>query len=216
MSVLLMMLAAVLGLALLVLLLILLLLCVRTGIDVVGVNGEVSAEVRYGPVRIPVWPPPRRKKDQPSSEQQEDGYKPRKKRKKKKYRYSLNREELDIGELADFTRRLHSDLADTVQISRLRVRVVIGTDDAAKTGILLGESAALTGMIVPFLENTFDMKDYHVDVDADFEADHTEWAFTVFGSLRPLRVLWCLMRHSGELYRIYKRMIKKEEAITHE
>lgn len=216
MSVLLVILAAVLGLALLVLLLILLLLCVRTGIDVVGVNGEVSAEVCYGPVRIPVWPPPRRKKEQPSSEQQEDGYKPRKKRKKKKYRYSLNREELDIGELADFTRRLHSDLTDTVQISRLRVRVAIGTDDAAKTGILLGESAALTGMIVPFLENTFDMKDYHVDVDADFEADHTEWAFTVFGSLRPLRVLWCLLRHSGELYRIYKRMIKKEEAITHE
>ena len=60
MSVLLVILAAVLGLVLVVLLLILLLLCVRIGVDVVGVNGEVSAEVRYGPVRIPVWPPPRR------------------------------------------------------------------------------------------------------------------------------------------------------------
>ena len=55
-----------------------------------------------------------------------------------------------------------------------------------------------------------------MDVDADFEADHTEWAFTVFCWLRPLRVLWGLLRHSGELYRMYKRMIKKEEAITHE
>lgn len=216
MSVLLVILAVLLGLALLVLLLILLLLCVRTGIDMVGVNGDVSAEVRYGPVRIPVWPPPRRKKGQPSSEQQEDGHKPQKKRKKKKYRYSLNREELDIGELADLTHRLHSELTDAVQISRLRVRVVIGTDDAAKTGILLGQSAAVTGMIVPFLENTFTMQDYHVNVDADFEADHTEWAFTVFCWLRPLRVLWCLLRHSGELYRMYKRMIKKEEAKTHE
>ena len=216
MSVLLVILAAVLGLALLVLLLILLLLCVRTGIDIVGVNGDVGAEVRYGPVRIPVWPPPRRKKEKPSSEQQEGGQKPQKKRKKKKYRYSLNREELDIGELADLTHRLHSDLTDAVQVSRLRVRVIIGTDDAAKTGILLGESAALTGMIVPFLENTFTMRDYHVNVDADFEADHTEWALTLFCWLRPLRVLWCLLRHSGELYRMYKRMIKKEEAITHE
>ncbi|HIY12900.1 MAG TPA: DUF2953 domain-containing protein [Candidatus Agathobaculum merdipullorum] len=216
MSVLLVILAAVLGLVLVVLLLILLLLCVRIGVDVVGVNGEVSAEVRYGPVRIPVWPPPRRKKAQPPSEQQADEHKPRKKRKKKKYRYSLNREQLDIGDLADMTHRLHSELTDAVHISRLRVRVVIGTDDAAKTGILLGQSAAVTGMMVPFLENTFTMEDYHVDVDADFEADHTEWAFTVFGSLRPLRVLWCLLRHSGELYRMYKRMIKKEEAITHE
>lgn len=213
MSVLLVILAAVLGLALLVLLLILLLLCVRTGLDIVGVNGDVSAEVRYGPVRIPVWPPPRRKKEKPSSEQQEGGQKPQK---KKKYRYSLNREELDIGELADLTHRLHSELTDAVQVSRLRVRVIIGTDDAAKTGILLGEYAALTGMIVPFLENTFTMRDYHVNVDADFEADHTEWALTLFCWLRPLRVLWCLLRHSGELYRMYKRMIKKEEAITHE
>ncbi len=213
MSVLLVILAAVLGLALFVLLLILLLLCVRTGLDIVGVNGDVSAEVRYGPVRIPVWPPPRRKKEKPSSEQQEGGQKPQK---KKKYRYSLNREELDIGELADLTHRLHSELTDAVQVSRLWVRVIIGTDDAAKTGILLGESAALTGMIVPFLENTFTMRDYHVNVDADFEADHTEWALTVFCWLRPLRVLWCLLRHSGELYRMYKRMIKKEEAITHE
>ena len=213
MSVLLVILAAVLGLALFVLLLILLLLCVRTGLDIVGVNGDVSAEVRYGPVRIPVWPPPRRKKEKPSSEQQEGGQKPQK---KKKYRYSLNREELDIGELADLTHRLHSELTDAVQVSRLWVRVIIGTDDAAKTGILLGESAALTGMIVPFLENTFTMRDYHVNVEADFEADHTEWALTVFCWLRPLRVLWCLLRHSGELYRMYKRMIKKEEAITHE
>ena len=216
MSVLLVILAVFVGLVLFVLLLILLLLCVRTGIDVVGVNGDVSAEVRYGLVRIPVWPRPRRKKEQPPPEPQEDGQKPQKKRKKKKYRYSINREELDIGELMDFTHRLHSELTDAVQISRLRVRVVIGTDDAAKTGILLGQSAAITGMIVPFLENTFSMRDYHVDVDADFEADHTEWAFTVFCWLRPLRVLWCLLRHSGELYRMYKRMIKKEEAITHE
>ncbi len=216
MSVLLVILAVVLGIVSFALVLLLLLLSVRTGIEAVGVNGDISVEVRYGPVRIPVWPPPRREKGQPSAAQKEDGKKPWKKRKKKKYKYSLNREELDIGELADLTHRLHSDLTDTIRISHFRVRVVIGTDDAAKTGILLGQSAAVTGMIVPFLENTFDMQDYHVDVDADFEADHTEWAFTVFGSLRPLWLLWQLLRHSGELYRLYKRLIKKEEAIKHE
>lgn len=216
MSVLLVILTVFVGVVLFALLLIVLLLCVRTGIDVVGVNGDISAEVCYGSIRIPVWPLPRRKKEQPPPEPQNDGHKQPKKRKKKKYRYSLNREELDIGELVDFMHRLLSELTDAVQISRLRVRVLIGTDDAAKTGILLGESAAITGMIVPLLENTFSMRDYHVDVDADFEADHTEWAFTVFCWLRPLRVLWCLLRHSRELYRMYKQMIKKEEAITHE
>ena len=107
-------------------------------------------------------------------------------------------------------------MADTLRISRLRVRVLIGTDDSAQTGMLLGGAAAFTGMTVPFLENTFDMQDYHVDVDADFEAGHTEWAFTVFCSLRTLRLLLVLLRHRRELYSLYKRLIKKEEAIEHE
>ena len=36
----------------------LLLLGIRAGVEAVGVNGEVSVEVRYGVVRIPVWPRP--------------------------------------------------------------------------------------------------------------------------------------------------------------
>lgn len=216
MSVILWILAVLLGIVLLLFVLCILLLCVRMGVEAVGVNGEVSVEVRYGPIRIPVWPPLRQAKKQPSAVPQQDQPKPKKKRKKKKYKYSLNREELDVWEIVDLAQRLLSDWTDALRISRLRVRVLIGTDDAAKTGVLLGTSAALTGMIVPFLENTFDMKEYHVDVDADFEADHTEWAFTVFCSLLPLRLIWCLLRHSGELYRMYKRLIKKEEAIKHE
>lgn len=198
------------------LVLFLLLLSVRAGVEAVGVNGEVSVELRYGLLRIPVWPPPRHLKKQPAAEKPPGKTKPKKKRKPKKYRYSFNREALDVWEIVDLALRLLGELTDTLRFSRLRVRVLIGTDDAAKTGMLLGTSAALTGMVVPFLENTFEMKDYHVDVDADFEADHTEWAFTVFCSVRPLRVLWCLLRHAGELYRLYKRLIRKEEAIANE
>ena len=109
-----------------------------------------------------------------------------------------------------------SELADELRISRLRVRVRIATADAARTGMLLGGASALTGMLVPFLENTFEMRDYHVDVDADFEEEQTHWAFTVSCSLRPLRLLWVLLRHGRELYRLYKRLIRKEEAIEHE
>lgn len=194
----------------------LLLLGIRAGVEAVGVNGEVSVEVRYGVVRIPVWPRPRHLKPPAPEKKREEAPKPKKAHKRPKYRYSLNREELDVGELVTLAMTLLSEMADTLRFSRLRVRVLIGTDDAAKTGIFLGEAAALTGMIVPFLENTFDMQDYHVDVDADFEAGHTEWAFTVFCSLRPLRLLFVALRHGRELYSLYKRLIKKEEAIKHE
>ena len=209
-------LAVLLGIAALMLLLGLLLLWVRVGVEAVGVTGEVNVELRYGALRIPVWPRPKHLKHPAPKPKKPAHVKPKKKRKKPQYRYSLNRKELDFGELAALALTLLDEMADTLRISRLRVRVLIGTDDAAQTGMLLGGSAAFTGMTVPFLENTFDMQDYHIDVDADFEADHTEWAFTVFCSLRTLRLLLVLLRHRRELYSLYKRLIKKEEAIEHE
>ncbi|MDO5142415.1 MAG: DUF2953 domain-containing protein [Eubacteriales bacterium] len=204
-----------LGLPAALLVLALLLSWVRTGVEAVGVNGQVSVEARYGAIRIPVWPPPRhlRKKPEPAAPPPDEAA-PREK--KKKYVYSLNKEALDIGELLSLALTLLSELTDELRISRLRVRARIGTDDAARTGLLLGASAAISGILVPFLENTFEMHDYHVDVDADFESDHTEWAFTVYASLRPLRLVLVLLRHAGELYRTYKRLVKKEEAIAHE
>lgn len=198
-----------------VLLLFALALTVRTGIETYGANGAVSVELRYGPLRIPLWPPPKAQ----SREQAAEGAPPERKARKKakpRRKYRFDRAALDIGELLELALRLLDELAGTLRISRLRVRVVIGTDDAAKTGILLGQSAALTGMIVPFLENTFEMKDYRVDVDADFNAAHTEWAFSAFCSMRPVRLLFLLLRHAKELFGLYKKLIKKEEAITHE
>lgn len=67
MTALLWILAVLLGLLLLMLAVCLLLLCVRTGIEAVGVNGEVSVEIRYGPARIPVWPPPKREEAPPQT-----------------------------------------------------------------------------------------------------------------------------------------------------
>ena len=52
-------LAVLLGIAVLMLLLGLFLLWVRVGVEAVGVNGEVSVELRYGALRIPVWPRPK-------------------------------------------------------------------------------------------------------------------------------------------------------------
>ena len=193
-----------LGLVLLLFLLAAVLLLTRVGIEAVGATGEVIVELRYGALRVPLFPPPKhiarpqKRKDTPRSASAP------------KFRYTIDRSAVDWGELLDLLLTLLGELSDRVRISRLRVRVLIGTDDAAQTGILLGQSAAVTGMIVPFLENTFEMQDYRVSVDADFEADHTEWAFTVLCSARPVQLLWVMLRHGKALFRLYKRLVKKE------
>lgn len=192
--------------------LLLLLLSIRTGVEAVGVDGDISVEFRLGPLRIPIWPPPKHVRQTESPPAKKKSAAP----KKPKQTRVFNREAFDLEEVLSLAMTLLGELSDSLRISRLRVRVVIGTDDAAATGMLLGTAAAAAGMLVPFLENTFEMKDYHVNVDADFEADHTKWAFTVFCSLRPIRAVFILLRHGKELYGLYKKLIRKEEAIYHE
>ena len=199
-TVLLWILGILLGIVLLALVIVLVLLNIRAGIEAVGVTGEVSVEARYGPVRIPLYPRPRHLKKKKSEENE--------KKTSGKLGLSLPKDGLDVGEIAGTVRDFLSDLTDRLRISRLRARVVIGTDDAAQTGILLGQAAALCGIIVPFLENTFDMQDYHVSADADFNADHTEWAFTVNCSIRPISLVRVLLRHGKPMYKLYKKYFK--------
>lgn len=196
------------------LILLMLFLFVRTGVEAVGADGEVSVDLRWGVLRLPLYPPPGKKKESPKRKkhqkpkaEEEPSEKPSK---------SLNWAALDLGELLDFALRLLDELTDTLRISRLRVRILFGTDDAAKTGLLLGGASALCGMLVPFLENTFAMKEYSVSVDADFDALQTRWAFTLFCSLRPGRLFYILLRHGREIYGLYKKLIQKEEAISYE
>ncbi len=193
----------------------LLLMSASTGIEAVGVNGEVGADLRCGVLRVPIYP--RRKKGaEPGQGKLQKPKKPKKQKKTAKYKRVFNKEELDIGEILGIVMDILEELGGTLNISRLRVRILIGTDDAAKTGILLGYASALIGMAVPFFENTFEMKDYHINVDADFDADHTIWAFDTFLYVRPIRIISILLRHSPKLFRLYKRLFKKVEAETNE
>ena len=148
-TVLLWILGILLGIVLLALVIVLVLLNIRAGIEAVGVTGEVSVEARYGPVRIPLYPRPRhlkKKKEETEAEQKKS--EENEKKTSGKLGLSLPKDGLDVGEIAGTVRDFLSDLTDRLRISRLRARVVIGTDDAAQTGILLGQAAALCGIIV--------------------------------------------------------------------
>lgn len=197
------------------LLLFLLLMSVRTGVEAVGVDGEIAVDLRWGVLRIPIYPrtPKPPKEEKPEKEKPE---KAPKEKKPPKYRYSFNREAFELGEIIDVVLTLLDELTGTLRFSRLRVRVLIGTDDAAKTGMRLGQASAVIGMLTPVLENTFDMHDYQITVDADFDATTTTWAFTVFCSLRPIALLGVLARHGKEYWKLYKKLIKKEEATNYE
>ena len=190
------------GVVLLLALALLALLNIRARLEFVGVSGDMTLDAVYGPVRVPLWPRPRhlkRKKNRKEDETEQKG-----EEEPAGGRFSLAKGGLPFGEIADIVLDVLGDLTGSLQITRLRVRLVLATGDAAKTGILLGQTAALCGILVPFLENTFDLRDIHVRADPDFEKDKTEWAAEVFCAIRPITFIRIAFRHRKPLRRLYE------------
>ena len=164
---------------------------------------NIRARLEFvGPVRVPLWPRPRhlkRKKNRKADETEQKG-----EEEPAGGRFSLAKGGLPFGEIADIVLDFLGDLTGSLQITRLRVRLVLATGDAAQTGILLGQTAALCGILVPFLENTFDLRDIHVRADPDFEKDKTEWAAEVFCAIRPITFIRIAFRHRKPLRRLYE------------
>lgn len=186
------------------------LLSMRTGIEIVGANGEITIDLRYGIIRVPIFPLRKKKKAEPADSAPPSEPSP----KSKKSRWKFNRENLDIDEIWHLLFDICSELSGILRFSHMRIRVLIGTDDAAKTGMLLGYGSAFIGMAIPFFENTFDMRDYHINIDADFDAAHTVWACRVRCTARPIRMLYVILRHGKHLFQLYKKLLQKEEAVT--
>ncbi len=178
------------------------LLNIRARLEFVGVSGDMTLDAVYGPVRLPWWPRPRHLKKKKKKETDETGQKAEEKSAEGKF--SITKSGLPFGEIADIVLDFLGDLTGSLQITRLRVRLVLATGDAAQTGILLGQTAALCGILVPFLENTFDLRDIHVRVDPDFEKDKTEWAAEVFCAIRPITFIKIAFRHRKPLRRLYE------------
>ena len=128
------------GVVLLLALVLLVLLNIRARLEFVGVSGDMTLDAVYGPVRVPLWPRPRhlkRKKNRKEDETEQKG-----EEEPAGGRFSLAKGGLPFGEIADIVLDFLGDLTGSLQITRLRVRLVLATGDAAKTGILLGQTAA--------------------------------------------------------------------------
>lgn len=189
-----------------------LLLSIRAGVEIVGANGQIAVELRYGVLRIPIFPLSKKKKEKPVESAPPAQPTPKPKKSRWKFQYK----NLDIGEIWDFLFSICSELSDTIRFSHVRVRVLVGTDDAAKTGLFVGYASAFVGMAIPFFENTFDMRDYHINIDADFDASHTIWACQIRCTTRPIQALRVVLRYGKRLFQLYKKLLRKDEVITNE
>ena len=191
------------------LLLALLLMTPRTGVHLFAGNGRARMMVFYGPLHKMLDLSKDRKKTKSKPKQEEKAEKPAEEKPKKP---GVNLKNLDIGQAVTDVLDLLGQAKDILRIDILRADVTIATGDAARTGLILGYSAALGGMIYPFLEQTFHIKDFHVAVDGDFQGEKTRYEIELSASFRPIAMLWLGVRSLPLMYRYYRTLTQKMEA----
>lgn len=194
-------LAALLGLVLLTLLAAI----PRTGIRLTGQDGKINLWVRYGQFRLHLYPLPKRTK-KPARPKKEPPPKPQKPDAPQKSRH------IDIGDAICLALGLLDDLRNAMRIDILHIDAVIATGDAARTGMLLGMAAALSGMVTPVLQQGFDIPHYHIHIDGDFQGGKGHWQAETAVSVRPIRLLWALAWRWRDILKLLKP--EKTEAKT--
>lgn len=193
-----------LGIVVVLLVIVLLLLHVRTGFEVTGMNGELVVDLRYGALKLPIWPPPVKKKEQDDT---------RKEKTKESTQDKPKRPlQVDVNEILSLSLEIMPEFVGKLEIRRLEARIIIASDDAAKTGMLYGSVAAILGMIQPFLLNHFSVMREQIQVEADFEADSIKWAVHIWAVIRPIEFIKIILRHFKEFKKLYRDLTKKEEA----
>lgn len=206
--------AAVCLLLVLLVVLILLALVPRVRVDVDKPReGPLSLAVRYGWIRFRILP--QRKKPASHPPAKPKAKKPaEKKPKKPRKKGGFSVKGIDVGDIICLALDILLALRDRLKIHRLCADVLLATGDAAKTGILLGRSAAITGMVLPLFEQNFVIPDFHIYVDGDFQCEKpaTRAAFSVSISLRPIHVPLILFRFRRQLFALYRALRVKPEA----
>lgn len=188
-----------------VLVLIFLLLCLRVGVSMQAQNDGICIRLQIGLLHKTIKPPiggdkPAKKKSVKESEESEP---PEEKPEK------LHLPDLDWGDLICEGLSFLEDVKGRLRIDVLRVNLLLATGDAAKTGLYLGGLSALGGMIFPFLEKNFRIRDFDVQIDGDFEGDTIHYDLRFACSFRPIRMIGVAIRHGRKIY----HMVKQKQSV---
>ena len=175
----------------------------RAGVRIIGKDGLSGIWVQYGWLKLRVYPLPARRKKAKTVPKAAEERQPKK-------GASFDFSGLDLGDTFFLILDLLYELREAMRLDTVRVDALIATGDAARTGILLGQIAALTGMITPFLEQNFNIRNYHIAVDGDFQGNTPHWEAEAAFSVRPIRMGWALAKRWRTLKRLYDSIQKTE------
>lgn len=192
------------GVVLLVLLvLLLILLLVRVQVRVAYEDGAPSLRVRYGPVKLQLFPkkekdpsaPPKKKK--PPRKEKAKKEKPEKE--KKKFRVNLDQILYSLETLPPILGRALKRTGRSIHIHPLKLYILAAGADPADTALLYGKMEAAVAAGLPILEKALRLKDPDVRLYLDFNQQQMDFIADVGVALRPISLVWIALRAGGSL-----------------
>ena len=162
-------------------------------------DGAPFLAVRYGPVRLQLFPRPEKK--EPEEAEKPPKKKKEKPEKKKKPKARINREQIfyALEKLPPILGRALRRTGRSIHISPLKLYILAAGYDPADTAQLYGRLEAALAAGFPILEKALRLKDADVRLYVDFQEEQMDAIADVGVSLRPGSLVWIALRAGGSL-----------------
>lgn len=165
-------------------------------------DGNPFLYVRYGPVKLQLFPP----KEKPEKEEK----KPSKKKKPKpekpqKPKAKINLEQIlyALEKLPPILGRALKRTGRCIHIRPLKLYVLAASGNPASTAMLYGRMEAALAAGFPILERALRLKDADVRLYVDFTQRQMDFIADVGVSLRPWSLVWMALRAGGSFLKWY-------------
>ncbi len=178
-----------------------------------GGGAEYSEEglvvrLRVGPVWLQLFP----KKKEKRKKRDKAVKKAEKKKKKKKEEPPKKKGPGPLRLLKTFLPIVTDTLGRLrrkIRIDRLDLDFIAGGEDAAKTAMTFGRTNAAMGMLLPILDNTFEIKERRVRTGVDFTREENYLYLSAAFSITIGQLLAILLRFGTRALRAYIKLKEK-------
>ena len=190
---------------LLLILLLVLLLQIPVRVRFTYDQGELSLGVRFGFVKIQLFPRPEKPEKPAKEKKKKPKKKKEKKEKKKKPKAKINREQIffALEKLPPILGRALRRTGKSIRIDPLKAWVLVAGSDPADTAALYGRLEAALAAGLPVLRKAVSIKNEDIRLYLDFAEQKMDAIADVGIALRPWRLVTIGVRALGSLIKWY-------------
>lgn len=165
-------------------------------------DGNPFLYVRYGPVKVQLFPPKEKPEEGEKKPPKEKKAKPEK---PKKPKAKINMEQIlyALEKLPPILGRALKRTGRCIHIRPLKLYVLVAGADPAAAAMLYGRMEAALAAGFPILERALRLKDADVRLYVDFTERQMDFIADVGVSLRPWSLVWMALRAGGSLLKWY-------------